>query len=285
MWWVLESAALAAIAIFALMRSRREDRPAGFLLRFALVCAAGWLSEQTCIALYHFYAYSPKWHFFAGQVPLVVILAWPAVILSGRDLAAQLMGQGHRLLPWAAAALVGSDAALIEPVAVGAGLWNWNEPGFFGVPPIAILGWTFFALGCHLLLGKSGEGRVSLRQGLALLILPALGAHALLLAAWWGALRWVSLPMPSALAAAAVWTVSLTLVWLAARTGAGHRLNPRVLWLRLPAAILVYALLFFAAGAPLLLTLYALAFIPPYLLILGQGCLGRKGNTQQLPFP
>jgi len=281
MWWILEAAALAAIAFFALMRSRREDEPAGFLLRFSLVCAASWLGEQTCITLYRFYAYSPQWHFFAGQVPLVVILAWPAVILSGRDLAAQMLGKGHRLLPWAAAALVGSDAALIEPVAVNAGLWGWNEPGIFGVPPIAILGWAFFALGCNLWLGKHGEGRVSFREGLALLTLPALLAHALLLAAWWGALRWVNLAIPSALAAGCAWAVSLTLVWLAAKTGAGRRLNPRVLWLRLPAALLVYALLFLAAGAPPMLTSYALAFAPPYLLILGQCCLQPKKQYQQ----
>ena len=65
----------------------------------------------------------------------------PVVILSALELAESLTKTRTTLL---CAAIALADAALIEPVAVRAGLWRWHEPGLFGVPPIGILGWAFF---------------------------------------------------------------------------------------------------------------------------------------------
>ena len=273
--WLFELAAVAVIAAYVAGRGGLKDRPAGFFPRFILLVGAAWLGEESCILLYGFYAYSPKWNLFLGQVPLVVILAWPAVILSGRDLASQLMGPGKRLLPLAAAALVGTDAALIEPVAVNAGLWSWQAPGIFGAPFIAFLGWAFFALGCNVLLNGFEGVKISAERALALLIVPPVAAHALILAAWWGALRWVSGPVDPALAVGSAWALSLGLAWTAARKTTLEALEPLILWIRLPAALLIFALLFFGRDGGGLLVLYALAFAPPYMVLLGRRYWGR----------
>lgn len=265
---------MASIAVYVVGRGLGEVRPADFFLRFVLLAGAAWLAEETCILLYGFYAYSPKWNLFLGHVPAVVVAAWPAVVVSARDLTSQLMDPKNRLMPLAAAALVGADAALIEPVAVNAGLWSWQAPGIFGVPPIAILGWAYFALGCNLLLTRYEGERMSGGRALALLVLPGLLAHALLLATWWGALRWVSGPVNPALATGAAWAVSLVFVWVVVKNGAHRALEPRTLWLRLPAAALIFALLFSKASGAYMLVPYALAFAPPYLALLGRRYLG-----------
>jgi hypothetical protein len=158
-------AVLAAAYPFAL----RRHSPATI---GALVLAA-WLGEQSCISLYHFYAYAPGWHLKIGDVPALVPLIWPLVILSSYDVVDALWPPRT---PLKVAALVVIDASLMEVVAVAAGLWTWSEPGYLGVPLIGILGWGFFALGA------------AFAEDLAVTLLTT---HALLLATWWGALRWV----------------------------------------------------------------------------------------------
>ncbi|HVY63172.1 MAG TPA: carotenoid biosynthesis protein, partial [Planctomycetota bacterium] len=155
----------------------------------ALLAASGWLGEQSCISLYRFYAYAPGWAARAGDVPALVPLIWPLVVLSARDVA-RAMWPEMRVARRAAVvgALVVLDASLMEVVAVAAGLWRWAEPGYLDVPVIGILGWGAFAVGASLALDVAERGPRWL------LALPAIAlpvTHAILLALWWGALRWV----------------------------------------------------------------------------------------------
>ena len=50
---------------------------------FALA-VAGYLGEESCITLYHFYQYSPDWNARLVDVPLLVPLIWLLVVLSAR---------------------------------------------------------------------------------------------------------------------------------------------------------------------------------------------------------
>ena len=58
----------------------------GPLLRdYVALAVAGYLGEQSCISLYHFYRYSSLWTLRVIDVPLLVPLIWPLVVMSARD--------------------------------------------------------------------------------------------------------------------------------------------------------------------------------------------------------
>jgi hypothetical protein len=261
--WIQATAA-AIVLIYLLVKVWREPNAGQFLTRMALLAAAAWIAEDSVIAAYGFYSYNPHWSFFLHHVPLLIALIWPVVIHSAGDLAMAVLGRRHRLVPLLAGAIVFSDAALIEPVAVHAGLWTWHEPGPFGVPVIGVLGWALFAGLCVACFCRP-------HPRLALLGAP-LATHVLLLVSWWAALRWVSHPMPAWPLVVTVWLSSITLSWLIA-TGAIRARLPRLeLLLRAPAALFFFALLACSpqSGA---LWLYALAFAPPYFVLL---CLSKS---------
>ncbi|MFH1532598.1 MAG: hypothetical protein ABIK09_17880 [Pseudomonadota bacterium] len=264
----LELTCLGIVALYLGVKNRRGAEPPRALLgRLAVVAAAAWITEETCIRLYGFYGYGSGWSVFVGSVPLLVVLIWPVVIDSARDLASRLTGPGPLRLAGITAALVLADAALIEPVSVHAGLWSWTAPGLFGVPPVGVLGWSFFTLACVGIL-QVVEGR---RWGLrgALLAIPGALAltHILLLAAWWGALRWVSVevaPWP-AVAGAGLLSLALTLVALRAP---GCRVPPKsVLLQRVPAAAFFFVLLVIHREGAGALVAWTLCFAPPYLVL------------------
>lgn len=261
----LELVCLAIVLAFVVVRARRDPQPGRFLLRLFLLAAAGWVAEDSVIHAYDFYAYAPEWTVFVDRVPLMVLVIWPVVIHSAWDLARHLLGPRHPRGPLLAAALVLADASLIEPIAVQAGLWRWHQPGLFGVPPIGILGWAFFAG-----LGIGWLDRIDRRghrwaADLAVVLLPAVGTHLLLLATWWVALRWVNGSVPPWAGVAVAWSVS---VW-AARRALGSRARERVprgeMLLRVPAAAFFFALLALHGAEIPALVVYALAFAPPYL--------------------
>ena len=205
------------------------------------------------IRAYGFYGYSPEWSVFLDQLPLTVALIWPVVIHSARDLAHAI---GARRVAVAAAALVFTDAALIEPVAVQSGLWTWFEPGFFGVPLIGVIGWAVFA-GVTL--------RLVERSAVVVILAPAAITHLVLLASWWGGLRWVSAPIPDPVAVAVAWTLSVGACVAAYRSEAAARVPLVALLLRVPAAGFFFVLL--ARHGDGLLVAFAVAFVPPYLLL------------------
>jgi hypothetical protein len=267
---LLELAALAFVGLYVLYRAIHEARPRTFLLRLLLISIACWMSEESSIRLYHFYSYSPTWGLFLGRVPVLIILIWPVIIHSAWDLASQLLHSKRKFIPLAAAAIVCTDASLIEPVAVNAGLWSWTQPGIFDVPPIGILGWAYFAFLCVLLLETGREEVGSKRYALLILVCPLIATHLLLIATWWVALRWINIPMNPAAVAGVAWAISFMLVCRILKRRTGMRVKKKALLLRLLAALFVFALLALNAGGSGLLVLYVVAFAPPYLMLMAQ---------------
>lgn len=225
------------------------------------VFAGAWLGEHSCIVAYDFYRYDPGWHGWLGHVPVLIPTIWVFVVLSARDVARRLAGAGKSWLPWVLP-LIWYDALLIEPVATHAHLWRWSEAGPWNVPWIGTLGWTLYgtaALGWLERLPRN-------RRWLVVFLAP-LSTHVLLLALWWGALRWFgrSAPEPVALAVGA-WLVAagIGLGWL--RSGRLASVPVAWLWPRMPPAGFFFALLA-VAGAPWALWAYAGAFALPWLLV------------------
>lgn len=263
----LELACLAILALYLAVELPRRRARGVFLRRLGLVTAASWLAEDTCIRLYDFYAYAPGWSVFVDRVPLLVILIWAPVVFSAWALARRLLPAGGRWVPLAGAALVFADAWLIEPIAVAAGLWRWHAPGLFGVPPIGVLGWAFFAGTCIALFEWNDRRGAPARADALVVPLAALATHALLLATWWGALRWISVPLPGRPAALVAGAAAVALTALALRTGARARVPFALMATRIPPAALFFVLLALHGRDTPALVAWALAFAPPYLAL------------------
>lgn len=276
---ILELAALCVVALYVVSRTILEEARKTFLFRLFLISIACWLAEESSILLYNFYSYNPSWSIFLGHVPLLVVLAWPVIIHSAWDLASQILHAQRRLVALATGAIVCTDASVIEPVSVNFGLWSWNEPGIFHVPPIGILGWAYFAFLCVFLLQKGGTQKGSSWLKLLLPVLPVIGTHLLLLLTWWGALRWINGPVNSTVVAGVAWALSLALVYRILRRRTGSRVERKTLLLRLPAALLLFLVLALNASGSAWLVVYALAFAPPYLTLMAQQYLAYDPKT------
>jgi hypothetical protein len=261
--WIFELACIAVIVLTLLAMAR--TRPVAELLRdYATLAIAGWIGEQTCITGYAFYGYAPRWHGFAGVVPVLVPLIWPLVILSARQVVAALW---PGLAGWRRALVLGTlvvvDASLVEIVAVRAGLWSWAEPGYEAVPIIGILGWGFFAAGADLARAVPGvRGSV-----LAIALGPAV-AHLLILASWWALFRWTLRGAfdGSGTVVVAVLGLGAALVAVQLRR-AGRAMELAVAAPRIAAALLFVALLVStgtASAAPF--WIHAAAVAVPYLV-------------------
>ncbi len=255
---LLELACLGIVALYVAVRGWKDADRRSFLVRLALLSGASWLAEDTCIRAYHFYAYAPGWSLFIDQVPLLIVVIWPVVIHTAWDLARHLARPSR--VPLVGALIVLADASLIEPIAVGSGLWAWSEPGLFAVPPIGILGWSFFAFFALQVF----ERAATTRHLMWLFPVTTVGTHLMLVALWWGALRWVNGDLAPWPFVALAWALSLALAvraWIA-RTDVA-----RVeLLLRMPAAAFFFVLLALHGGDAALVV-YALAFAPPYLVM------------------
>lgn len=250
----VEILSVPILALFVLSQPARE-RPR--MLRHALLIgSAAVLGEEMCIRLYGMYAYSPFWRITPGVVPLMVGCIWPAVVLSARGVVSALWGRPVAL---AVGAMVLLDATLVEAVSVHCGLWRWTEGAAFGVPFIGLWGWAAFAFAASLMLDRNGPALV--RGAVAVVM-----THALLLVAWWGALRWMlRAPLePVALAAAStVVCVGLCGVLRSRRGSVPLALMaPRAV-----AALLFFGLLATHAATAAGLVAFAAPFALPYLWI------------------
>ena len=257
--WLFELLCLCVIGLTLTVEARR--RPLRELVRDYLSLAmAGWIGEQTCIALYHHYTYASGWHGRLGDVPVLVPLIWPLVILSARDVARCLAPEGTGARCLVVALVVFVDASMVEVLAVRAELWSWAEPGHLGVPLIGILGWAFFAGCADLALSWRSRWR-----HLALLVLVPLAAHALILSSWWGGLRWTlrGALEPGSLIAAAIFSAALTGTALALRRR-GIGIELKVAWPRMIAASLFFALLLTTAAREASLWAHVVAVALPY---------------------
>ncbi|MFO0551079.1 MAG: hypothetical protein U0271_22000 [Polyangiaceae bacterium] len=180
--------ACAVVVVATLATMARQRPPRVLLAEYASLAIAGFLGEETCIAGYAYYAYAPGWAARLHHVPLLVPMIWPLVILSARDVVRALYpGLDGVRRAAAIAVAVTFDAVLIEVLSVRAGLWSWAEPGLLGVPGAGLLGWGFFTLGAAWALDHF---KGPLARLVAVVAVAPLVTHALILASWWGALRW-----------------------------------------------------------------------------------------------
>ncbi len=267
---IVEFSCLLIIVQYVTMRLRRdargEERHGQVLARFALLALGGWIAEDAAMHLFNFYQYNPLFWPTLDRMPLLIALIWPVVIHSAWDLARALLGEGHRLVAPLAATFVLADASLIEPVAVRAGLWSWNAPGLFAVPPIGVLGWAFFTLIAVATLAKTPPRGP---RGVLLLV-PLIAPIAVqpgLVAAWWGLFRWINVTVPPWPLVAIAWVLSITSALFLFRRGLRHRVPRAQMFSRIPAALFFFVLLgLFGHNDPALIA-WTFAFAPPYLAL------------------
>lgn len=245
---------------------------------YVAIASVAWLTENTCIHFYGFYSYSPSWHLFIDQVPIMIPMIWPIVVLSARDLVVPVSREHPYWTGIFVGLLVFTDAAFIEPISVHLGFWQWYEPGFFEVPVIGVIGWGLFAMFALLVLGPEQQttGR---RLGLFPILAPAL-THLALLGLWWGCFRWIPAEIPDKV------TVTVSLVVLGFLAGmvlvvkAVRHIGNRDIWLRFPAALFFFALLAWdLERVEFELLVFAGAFSLPYLSLCGVVFWGRGLST------
>jgi uncharacterized membrane protein len=269
--WAIEAACVTILALYAWIH-RRES---GWLRDVGLLALAGWIGEETCIVAYGFYHYAAPWHVRIGEVPLLIAAIWPAIVMSARSIARALLREratSPLLLAVVTGALVVFDAALIEPIAVRAGLWSWSEPGLFDVPVIGIVGWGFFAAAATWTLE-----RMSARTRVLVLLTAPIATHALLLASWWGLFRWI-LRVEFHPAFGVVTVAVCAALFLVASRRSGAALSPPEELVARGAATLFFAVLLVRRADPWLVG-YALAFTPPHLVLCGHAARNVRDAT------
>lgn len=270
MFFLLETTGIFFGVLIIFSQAARSLHPRRILTRAAIVSTAAWLAEESCILLYRLYEYGPGWYLVLDRVPLLTVIIWPVIILSAMDLTAHIQTARPLRGLIAGAAVVATDALLIEPISVAAGLWHWDLPGIFGVPLIGILGWFFFALLSMRLMSQRRLQEPLKFSDLMLLVLPVGGTHLSLLMTWWSVLRWVSFPLPLPVIIGIAWLVSFLITVILHRNQTGSRISQKTLLLRLPAALFFFILLTLKAADPLPLAAYAFAFVPPYAALMAR---------------
>jgi uncharacterized membrane protein len=132
-----------AVVCLALLHAARALGWRRAIIELAVLAIYGYALERTAIAVFGSHRYGAGWVLAPQGVPLAVAGVWAALLSSGMAVAAR---RGYRSpLPRATAAAVlaiGLDA-LMEPVAVRGGLWEWTPPGpWLGVPIGNFVGWA-----------------------------------------------------------------------------------------------------------------------------------------------
>jgi hypothetical protein len=272
----LQIGCTAIILLYLVLRLRHEPARRTFALRFAVLVLSSWIAENSCIRLYGFYAYDPEWFGFVDQVPILIVLIWPVVIHSALDLVRHRGVGRPAAVAISGALVVLTDAALIEPIAVKAGLWRWFEPGIFEVPPIGILGWSAFsAIAIGVLASR--------RHILWMLLLAPIGTHLFLLGAWWGLFRHVNGPIDATTASwVALGAAALVTGWLL-RQPATRFAPPSTMLLRAPGAGFFFVLLVIHATDDPSLVRWAVAFAIPWLVAVARSALGQSRRSGRLP--
>jgi len=275
---VLEFVAFLIVTVYSLFRILGYPERKRTLIRFALIAAAGWCVEETCILSYGFHSYSTNWRLSIFNVPILIMLVWPAVIQSAWDLASQLAARKIKLVPVIAAGIVWTDACLIEPVAVNAGLWHWNRPGIYHVPLIGLFGWACFAYLCVRVLSLKDRKAVSGAVVRGLMVFPVLGVHLMLLCTWWAVFKWMDTPLDPIVVAATAWIISIGLSVVIFRSDLAFRIEKKTLLSRIPATLFIFGLLAVSADSDRYLLIYAVAFLLPYLTVMTKQYGSTKGT-------
>ncbi|MDF1664150.1 MAG: carotenoid biosynthesis protein [Planctomycetota bacterium] len=265
---VVESFCVAIVALSLGLRIAFKGAFWDQLRLYGAIAAVAWLTENTCIHFYGFYSYSPSWHLFIDQVPIMIPMIWPIVVLSARDLVVPVTKQHPVWTAVFVGLLVFSDAAFIEPISVHLGFWQWYEPGFFDVPVIGVIGWGLFAMFALIVLGPEQNPK-----GRALLLFPILApalTHLALLGLWWGCFRWITgaITDQGTVAVSLVVLGALSVMVIASKST--RQIGNRDVWLRFPAALFFFALLAWdVAAVKSELLIFAVSFSMPYLSLCG----------------
>ncbi len=260
----LEAACVLIVAVYFV--AHRND--SAMRRDAVLLAAAALLGEDSMIRAYGFYSYAPGWHLRVDQVPLLIPAIWAPVVLSARRVARSLGASGGALEALLTGALVTFDASLIEPIAVRAGLWSWTEPGVFRVPVIGIVGWGLFAFAATWVLDATrGAAKLSV------LAVAPIATHAMLLALWWGGLRYI---LRDELSFAVIASVigALSALYTASVLRSGATLPWRELAPRAAATGFFAALL--ASRADATLIAWAALFTPPWLVFCVRATVRRE---------
>ncbi|MEW5852121.1 MAG: hypothetical protein AB2A00_25255 [Myxococcota bacterium] len=263
----VELVSVFILGAFVLAQPRAERK--GFLKDALIIGLAAVLGEETCIAFYEFYRYSPLWSVKVLEVPVMVGCIWPAVVLSARQVVRAVRGDTH---PLAVAGVVLFDATLVEAVSVRTGLWQWIEGAVFEVPIIGLVGWAAYAGAASAVMdhvslspGRKPTATPVVATWLRLLV-PPLVAHLVLLATWWGALRWMlRAPLSATVLAtlSAVVALLLTVVlWKKRGTVPLSIMGPRA-----AAAVLFFLLVGLRGTGALELAMFTVPFAVPYVVM------------------
>lgn len=136
-----------------------------------------------------------------GLVPLALPLSYLPLLIGAFSVACRLSGKRRlRIVVFSALILVAFDLTL-DPGAVTAGLWGWEEPGsYYDVPAANYFGWAItglvYSAAMLVLLGERIESRV---------VPPGISASALLtLSFWTGYLLKTGYLLPGAIGAALI---------------------------------------------------------------------------------
>lgn len=246
----------------------RRRPPADLLTDYFALAIAGWIGEETCVRLYGYYHYAPHWHARLDEVPVLVPLIWPLVILSARDVASAVWPAVTNLRPLLVLAVVAFDASLVEVIAVRAGFWSWVDQGHLGVPILGILGWGYFAMGADLALSGRNLAREPTRmvRFVSTVLVAPLVTHALIQLTWWGFFRWAQrkpLGDASLVGLVAIGVLVLAAVLIARRRGAGIPMS--IALPRMVAASLFFVLLVSTAPTEIPLWIHTATIAIPYL--------------------
>lgn len=253
----VELACVLLLALGVVLRARAPNFR-DWVRDAPIVFIAAWVGEDSAIRVHDFYRYDSAWHGFVDVTPLLIPAIWVFVVLSARDIA-RIVAPKHLIA--AGYVLILFDAFFIEPICTYAGLWKWNAPGPFNVPLIGTFGWMFFG-GSLLFCLETLTGRA---RWLSILLAPLM-MHALLVTAWWGALKWLPARGTDLGLTICCWVACLAIVSQLIRRKRTCSVQLSFILPRLGPAAFFFALLT-AYRAPFVLWCFAFAFVFPWIAL------------------
>ncbi|MEZ4296636.1 MAG: hypothetical protein R3B70_16840 [Polyangiaceae bacterium] len=275
---LLQIACLATAAIYVVGRARLEGRPLHLIRRLLVLAAAAWATEDVAVRLYGAHEYSQYSIASLDRLPLATVLVWPIAVQSARDLGTCLWAGRDRPAAWrvalTAGGLVVGDAALLAVVAGPSGLVQWSAPGHLSAPLAAVVGWGAFGAVAVYVLERAAWQNEPWYEALILVAAPV-SAHIAVASVWWGALRWVDVPVPAGAALLVLWAAAGGLTERALRLRTRQRVPRALLWLRAPGAAIVLAIAAARVTTSPLVLACVLAFAPPYLALVARGARSR----------
>jgi hypothetical protein len=205
------------------------------------------------IAVFGSHRYDGSWRLAPLGVPLAVAGVWAAVIVSAMAVAWRYAARTAPLRALSAALVAAALDTMIEPVAVGLGLWHWTPPGgWLGVPVGNFVGWIVI-VGAY----AWGAERWAKAAGVAARLALGAGCIAALIAV---GLAWTALGLEGLFAGGPGWAAWIAILAAAVSCRWWPDLSPRTpppslpeslaaAPGRLPEAVLVVVGLAFLIGA------------------------------------